>query len=43
MLTDHISRMCPFSIDIHEPTKTIQVNTKEMTLKWARVEIEGKT
>ncbi|KAG0041376.1 hypothetical protein BGZ83_001887 [Gryganskiella cystojenkinii] len=30
-------------IDIHEPSKTIQVNTKEMTLKWARVEIDEKT
>ncbi|GJJ74377.1 aminopeptidase 2 [Entomortierella parvispora] len=31
------------NVDIHEPTKTIQVNTKEMTLKWARVEIDDKT
>ncbi|KAF8953474.1 hypothetical protein CPC16_000705 [Podila verticillata] len=30
-------------LTIHEPTKTIQINTKELTLHWARVEIDGKT
>ncbi|KAF9579249.1 hypothetical protein BGW38_004571, partial [Lunasporangiospora selenospora] len=30
-------------ININEPTKTIQINTKELTLKWGRVEIDEKT
>lgn len=31
-----------FSIDIHEPTKTILINTKELTITYGRVEI-GET
>ncbi|KAF9559182.1 hypothetical protein EC968_006723 [Mortierella alpina] len=30
------------NITIHEATKAIQINTKELTLKWGRVEIDGK-
>ncbi|KAF8929306.1 peptidase family M1-domain-containing protein [Dissophora ornata] len=30
-------------IAVHEATKTIQINTKELTLKWGRVEVDGKT
>ncbi|KAF9908820.1 hypothetical protein BX616_011368 [Lobosporangium transversale] len=31
------------NINIHEATKTIQINTKELTIKWGRVEIDDKT
>ncbi|KAF9432108.1 hypothetical protein BGZ76_011251 [Entomortierella beljakovae] len=30
-------------INVNEATTTIQINTKELTLKWGRVDIEGKT
>ncbi|KAK3810370.1 MAG: peptidase family M1-domain-containing protein [Benniella sp.] len=31
------------NVTIHEATKTIQINTKELTLLWGRVEIDGNT
>ncbi|KAI7832592.1 peptidase family M1-domain-containing protein [Gamsiella multidivaricata] len=31
------------NITIHEATKTIQINTKELTTSWVNVEIDGKT
>jgi len=32
-----------FSLTIHEATKTVQINTKDLTLKSTAIEIEGKT
>jgi len=30
-------------LTIHEATKTVQINTKDLTLKSTAIEIEGKT